>query len=157
MGTKDLQTKLTEIIEPIVESFGLDLWGLEPPKSPKGGVLRIYIDSPQGVSIDQCAEISKHLNPILDVEDPIPGSYTLEVSSPGLERPFFNFSQLESYIGERIYLKLRSPLDGRKKWKGVLSAAGNMQIELTTDKENTITINWDDIKNIHLLFEPTKG
>lgn len=156
MGSQDLHERLTQIVEPIVHSFGLELWGLETPNAPKGGVLRIYIDSPQGVGIDQCAELSKHLNPILDVEDPIPGSYTLEVSSPGLERPFFNFEQLAPYIGEKIYLKSRSPIEGRKKWRGQLLSARDMQIELDTGKDSTVTIHWDEIKKIHLIYDPPK-
>ncbi len=157
MGSKDLQERLTQIIEPIVNSFGLDLWGLETPNAPKGGVLRIYIDSPQGVNIDQCAELTKHINPILDIEDPIPGSYTLEVSSPGLERPFFSFEQLGPYVGERIFLKLRSPVQGRKKWRGKLLSAREMKIELETGNEDTLKVNWDEIKKIHLLYDPPQS
>lgn len=147
---------MTELIKPIVESFGMDLWGLEIPNAPKGGVLRIYIDSFQGVNIDQCAEISKHLNSILDVEDPIPGSYTLEVSSPGLERQFFEFEQLTPYIGEKAFVQLTSPQQGRKKLRGKLLSANNLNVELLdTENRETLNFRWNDIKKIHLISDFT--
>ncbi len=90
MEFEDIKEKLNKIVKDAVLSLGYDLWGMEFLGSFRGGgILRVYIDSPSGISISDCTNVSRHLDVILDIEDPIPGSYTLEVSSPGLDRSFF--------------------------------------------------------------------
>jgi ribosome maturation factor RimP len=118
----------------------------------RGGALRIYIDSPEGVTVDQCAEVSRHLNLILDVEDPLPGPYTLEVSSPGLERPFFSCEQLNPYLGQRIVLQLKEAIQDSKKWRGTLISADNNTIVLQTHVQE-IAVSWSNVKKAHLLYE----
>ncbi|WP_027369595.1 ribosome maturation factor RimP [Desulfovermiculus halophilus] len=142
---------LVSLIEPIVRSLGLTLWGIEPPSSPKGGKLRVFLDSEQGVSVDQCAEASRHISMLLDVDDPIPGSYVLEVSSPGLERLFFHFHQLADYIGHPVAVTLKDPVQGRKKWKGTLLQAADNEITLNS-KTQTVVLHWDQIHKMHLIY-----
>ena len=84
-------------------------------------MLRVYIDSENGVGVDDCAKVSRQVSGVLDVEDPISGEYTLEVSSPGMDRPLFKLSQYQDYIGHVVQLRLRMPFDGRRKFKGVLN------------------------------------
>jgi ribosome maturation factor RimP len=152
MNQDRLRRKLQELIEPTAQSMGLRLWGLEVPAALKGGVLRVYIDSDEGVTIDQCAELSRHLNLILDMEDMIPGPYTLEVSSPGLERPFFTLDQLGPYAGRTISVKLKEPLQGSRKWRGRLEEVSEGSITLQTQSQR-VEIPWDQVHKANLVYE----
>jgi ribosome maturation factor RimP len=146
-----LHAQLDELFRPLVESMGLRLWGLQVPAS-RGGTVRVYIDSPQGVSVDQCAQASRHLSHVLDAEDPIPGSYTLEVSSPGTERPFFTLEQVREYMGRKVHLKTRTAVQGRKNWSGRVRDAQENRLHLETDS-GAQSFTWDEIRTIHLVEE----
>lgn len=116
-----------------MQTLGLELWGIEHLMRGRSSLLRIYIDSGQGITIEDCERVSRQVSGILDVEDPLPGEYTLEVSSPGLDRPLFSFEQYQRFVGEVVNLRLRSPIDGRRKFKGVLEKAEADRITLTVD------------------------
>lgn len=116
-----------------MQTLGLELWGIEHLMRGRSSLLRIYIDSGQGITIEDCERVSRQVSGILDVEDPLPGEYTLEVSSPGLDRPLFSFEQYQRFVGEVVNLRLRSPIDGRRKFKGVLEKAEADRITLTAD------------------------
>lgn len=146
-----VKERLTGLISPLVASLGLELWGIEIPASPKGGTLRLYIDGPGGVNVDQCAEVSRHVSALLDAEDPLPGPYTLEVSSPGLERPFFSLEQMDPYAGELMEAKLKEPLEGRKKWRGVLLEASGNRIRLEVEGRK-VDLPWDTIQKVNLKY-----
>ncbi|MCF8029503.1 MAG: ribosome maturation factor RimP [Desulfohalobiaceae bacterium] len=146
-----LRRQLEELFRPLLESMGLRLWGLQVPAA-RGGTVRVYIDSPDGVSIDQCAQASRHLSHILDAEDPIPGSYTLEVSSPGMERPFFSPDQVREYLGNSVQLKTRVAVQGRKKWRGIIIDIEGDRIHMETDL-GPQAFDWQEIRTIHLLAE----
>ncbi|MFO8030925.1 MAG: ribosome maturation factor RimP [Desulfohalobiaceae bacterium] len=154
MSQEGLYAQLQELIHPLVQGMGLELWGLELPAAPRGGVFRVYIDSPQGVSVEQCAELSRHLNYLLDVQDPFPGSYTLEVSSPGLDRPFFSLPQIEPYQGREVQLKLKEPLQGRGKWQGILLGIQEEAVVLEYAPGEQVSIPWQDIKKAKLVYKP---
>lgn len=108
------------MLAPSVEALGFELWGVEYLSQGRHSTLRVYIESEQGVGVDDCATVSHHVSGVLDVEDPISGEYTLEVSSPGVDRLLFQLDQFPAYVGEWIELRLRSPFEGRRKFKGVL-------------------------------------
>jgi ribosome maturation factor RimP len=146
-----LYTQLEDIIAPLVAASGLELWGLEIPKARKG-VLRVYVDGPQGVSVDQCAEISRHLSVTLDIEDPLPGPYTLEVSSPGLKRPFFSCAQLPPYIGQPLSIKLRTPKGNQKNWTGTLIRVRQQTLTLEVDGQEH-EFAWDNILKARLVLQ----
>jgi len=146
-----LRHQLEDLFRPLLESMGLRLWGLQVPAS-RGGTVRVYIDAPDGVSIDQCAQVSRHLSHILDAEDPIPGSYTLEVSSPGMERPFFSPEQVREYLGNSVQLKTRVAVQGRKKWRGRIIDTEEDRIHMETDLGPQV-FDWQEIRTIHLLAE----
>ena len=152
MEKSKLYIKLKQIIEPLAQSMGLRLWGMDLPAAPKGGVLRVYIDSEDGVSVEQCAELSRNLSVVLDVEDPFPGSYTLEVSSPGLERPFYEFEQLIPYVNQKIAVKLRDDIEYRKNLGGQLIEEKYNELTLEVEGQK-VTFNWNDIIKSHLIFE----
>lgn len=111
---------LDELFEPVVESMGYELVGVEFSGGASHGTLRVYIDREEGVSIGDCASISHQISAILDVEEPIQQAYDLEVSSPGLDRPLFKATDFERFSGQQVKIKMSTGLDGRRNFKGVL-------------------------------------
>lgn len=142
---------IADLLRPAVEALGLELWGVEHLVRGRSSLLRIYIDSENGVTIDDCERVSRQISGILDVEDPLPGEYTLEVSSPGLERPLFEFGQLAEFVGEIVNLRLRAPLDGRRKFKGVLEKAENDVVTMTVDGAPR-EIPWVQVEKANIAF-----
>ncbi len=118
MAAKDEQ--IQTMLEPAIEALGFELWGLEYLSRGRHTTLRLYIDGKNGINADDCARVSRQASSILDVEDPITGEYTLEVSSPGLDRLLFHPEHYLQYVGEWIEIRLRVPFDGRRKFKGAL-------------------------------------
>ena len=116
---------LAQMFEPVVESMGYELVGVEFNAGGGHGTLRVYIDREQGVSLDDCAEISHQLSGILDVEDPIKQAYDLEISSPGIDRPLFKLADFERFSGQMAKIKLLVGVDGRKNFKGRLQTVSD--------------------------------
>lgn len=142
---------IADMLEPTIEALGLELWGVEHIVRGRSSLLRIYIDSEPGVTIDDCERASRQISAVLDVEDPLPGEYTLEVSSPGLDRPLFHLGQYEGFIGEVVNLRLRTPLNGRRKFKGRLESAGDDQVSLTVDNE-LVEIPFQQIEKANVVL-----
>jgi len=117
---KQAPEHLLTLIEPIVEGLGYGCWGIEYHPHPRHGLLRVYIDSANGILVDDCSKVSHQISGVLDVEDPIQGNYQLEVSSPGMDRPFFNLQQFEQFIGSTALVNLYQAIAGRKKITGVI-------------------------------------
>ena len=111
---------LHELIEPVVEGQGYAFWGLEFLTQGRRSLLRVYIDAEQGITVDDCERVSRQLSAVMDVENPVSNEYTLEVSSPGLDRPLFTLAQYESCVGQVVNIRLRAPFEGRRKYKGVI-------------------------------------
>lgn len=126
-------TQLIEMLAPIVESMGFVFWGLEYSAQGRHTLLRVFIDHADGINVDQCAAVSRQLSSVLDVEDPISGDYTLEVSSPGMDRPLFTLEQFRQYVNHIVDLRLRMPFDGRRKFKGQLTGVEQEDIVLFID------------------------
>ena len=113
---------LNTIVRRPVEAMGYELVGVELfRKGASGLVLRVYIDSENGITLDDCGAVSHQLSGVLDVEDPISENYDLEISSPGLDRPLFELAHFERFKGQTARLKLLAPMDGRKKLEGMLA------------------------------------
>lgn len=121
---------LLELVAPTVESMDFEFWGLQLQGRAGSAVLRIFIESPAGVSVDDCAAVSRQLSRLLDVEDPISGEYRLEVSSPGMERPFFTVQQYARFTGHTVKVKLRYAFEGRRQITGLLAAVENDELVL---------------------------
>ncbi|MFB0906328.1 MAG: ribosome maturation factor RimP, partial [Pseudomonadales bacterium] len=98
------ETGLSKLIEPVVQELGCELWGIEKLQQGRQVVLKIYIESADGITVDDCARISRQVSAILDVEDPIPGEYMLEVSSPGVERRLFKPEHFDVCKGEKVQI-----------------------------------------------------
>jgi ribosome maturation factor RimP len=118
---KQAPEHLSALIEPIVEGLGYECVGIDYNPHPKHGLLRIYIDSDNGILVDDCTKVSHQISGVLDVEDPIPGNYQLEVSSPGEDRPFFKISQFDRFIGNTVLVNLFTRIDDRRKITGIIT------------------------------------
>lgn len=125
--------RLTHLLQPLVEDLGYEFVGLEHRSNPKSPSLVIYIDRPGGIAVEDCARVSREVAALLDVEDPIPGRYDLEVSSPGLDRPLFTLEQFKRFSGEVAQVSLFAPLDGRRKFKGAILGIQDGKVRLDQD------------------------
>lgn len=133
MAIKD--AALQALIEPVVTSMGLELWGIDYLSQGKHTRLVIYIEHDNGVTVDDCADVSRQVSAVLDVEDPIHGEYRLEVSSPGMDRPLFTLDHFTRYRGHQVNIKLRTPFDGRRKFQGLLAGIEGDDVLLHLDGE----------------------
>ncbi|MEX2124220.1 MAG: ribosome maturation factor RimP [Woeseia sp.] len=129
--------ELTRLLEPTVERLGYELADLELKIAGRDSVIRVFIDKPEGsgeaVGLGDCETVSRQVSAVLDVEDPLPGHYVLEVSSPGLDRKLTKPAHFRRYVGADIRVQLRFPLEGRRKFRGKLTAASEQTIELEVD------------------------
>ncbi len=107
--------------------------GLEHGSNPKNPVLVIYMDKQSGIAVEDCERVSREVAALLDVEDPIPGHYNLEISSPGLDRPLFTLEQFDQFSGEQARITLYAPQDGRRKFKGEILGTDGDQVKLNQD------------------------
>ena len=144
------EKRLNALLQPLVEDLGYEFVGLEHSSNPKNAVLRIYIDTEQGVGIEDCEKVSREVAALLDVEDPIPGHYNLEISSPGLDRPLFNREQYRQFEGEEVNLSLFAPEHGRRKVTGrILGQEGDLlKVEMDGD---AIELNFSNIAKARLV------
>lgn len=131
----DMQSQLTQLLEPVVESLGCELWGIEYRISGKKAHLIIYIDKDESVGIDDCERVSRQASSVLDVEDLIANEYTLEVSSPGMDRSLYKLDHYVTLAGMQIKIKLRVAYEGRKNFSGLLKGVEGDEVVLEVDKE----------------------
>jgi ribosome maturation factor RimP len=118
-----IQEKIEQLIQPAIESMGYELWGCEYLAQGKHSLLRIYIDKADGIGVADCEKVSHQVSALLDVEDPVPGNYSLEISSPGIPRPLFRNSQYQRYAGLQVEIKLFKPVEGQRKFVGAIVSA----------------------------------
>lgn len=149
--------QLNEMLEPAVVALGYQLWGVEYRTSRGRSLLRVFIDSPNGITVDDCAAVSHQVSGILDVEDPIAGEYVLEVSSPGMDRPLFTLQQYSQYIGWMVDVRLRYPFEGRKRFKGILNGIEDQDVLVVVDNHEYL-LPIEQIDRAHLVpqFEGSK-
>jgi ribosome maturation factor RimP len=122
-------------IEAAVRGVGCELVGIEYHPQGRRSVLRVYIDTPEGVTVDDCERASRQISGALDVDDPIKGQYVLEVSSPGLDRPLFTEEHFRQFAGNRIKLRVSPPLDGRRNFSGVLMGVRDQAVVVVQDEQ----------------------
>ena len=156
----DKASQISALLAPTVTSLGLELLGVEYLPSPGGAVLRLYIDlpadaagdgeAPRAVGIEDCEAVSREVSAQLDVEDPISGNYTLEVSSPGVDRPLFNAGQFQRFLGESAKVVLKLPQDGRRRLQGqILKVEGETIVFGLDGGEFTVAV--DNIEKARLV------
>ncbi len=142
--------KLEDLLRPGVEALGFELWGVEYQSYGRNTNLRIYIDRENGITVDDCAKVSHQVSGVLDVEDPISGEYTLEVSSPGMDRPLYTLSQFERYIGSDVSVRLRMAFEGRRKFQGRLVGIEGDEVVLRVDQEEYL-LPFDQIDKANVV------
>jgi len=128
--------ELAKLLEPTVVRLGYELADLEVRLGGKGGVVRVFIDKPDGIGLDDCEKVSRAVSAILDVEDPVPGNYDLEVSSPGLDRKLTKVEHFQRFMGENVKVSLRFPKEGRRRFRGTLVSADDENIVVEVDGES---------------------
>ena len=149
-----LRDQLRELLAPVVAGLGYQLWELEFLPRSGGGLLRLYIDSPSdcsegGITLDDCERVSHAVSETLDAADPIPSHYTLEVSSPGLDRVLRTREHFERFAGERVKLEMMQPIEGRKRFAGRLLGVGESEITLELET-GRISLPIEDIHRARL-------
>ena len=132
------ERQLEELLAPVVQSLDCEIWGIELLRQGKYSKLRVYIDREEGVNVDHCAAISRHVSDLLDVEEFSQNPYTLEVSSPGMDRILFKTEQYEQSVGEQVEVRLRFPFEGRKKFVGVLAGIEDDSALVQIDDEEFV-------------------
>ncbi|PJD95344.1 MAG: ribosome maturation factor RimP [Legionella sp.] len=131
-----IRDELVTLLLPTVNSMGYELWGCEYLSQGKHALLRIYIDKEDGISIDDCQLVSRQISAVLDVEDPISGNYSLEISSPGIPKPLFYSWQYQRYIGQEVDVKVFKPVNGKRKLKGMIVSASDNSVVLDINDEH---------------------
>ena len=153
-----LRERLIALIEPVLARLGYELVELEYAAGRSQAVVRIFIDKPaaregaeqgQGITVDDCERVSREVAALLDVDDPIPTAYTLEVSSPGFDRLLRTPAHFERFVGSRVFVELKAPRAGRRRYTGMLQAANAGGIELEVDKQK-VEIPFDEIGKARL-------
>jgi ribosome maturation factor RimP len=143
---------LNALIEPVVIGLGYQLWGIEKVQQGRRVTLKIYIDAKDGVTIEDCAKVSRQVSGLLDVEDPISGDYLLEVSSPGIDRRLFKPEHFDLCKGEKIQVTLRQAFEGQHKWKGVLCGLDEGDAVLRVDDTQEIVLPLASIERARVLM-----
>ncbi|MEO0443284.1 MAG: ribosome maturation factor RimP [Pseudomonadota bacterium] len=129
------QQLLSDLIRPLIEALDCELWGIETLSQGRYSLIRVYIEKQDGVGIEDCEKVSRQISSLLDVEDPISGQYTLEVSSPGLDRPLYTLDQYQRHIGESVAIKLSRSVEGRRKISGRLVNVEDDEVVVRVDDE----------------------
>jgi len=140
------------LFSPVLASMGYELVGVEFSPGRHHGLLRIYIDHDNGITVDDCAKVSHQVSALMDVENPIAGSYDLEVSSPGVDRPLFKPAHYQKYSGQRCRIKLSSALQGRRNFTGLIVSADESEVVLDVDHEH-FHLPFGLIGKAHLIAE----
>ena len=164
---------LQDLIAPAVQACNVDLWGIDFVPQGKRSLLRIYIDKAnqnntqpvmneegelvegQGIGVQDCVRVTQQVGAMLDVHDPISGEYSLEVSSPGWDRPFFQLSQMPAYIGQQIALRLISAVENRRKFQAKLIAVDleNEIIQVEVENQHVLEIDSHNIDKSNLIYQ----
>lgn len=150
--TKNVATRVSEIIAPVAEDLGYILWDVEFVKEGARHILRVTIDSSEGINIDDCEKMHRAIDPVLDEADPIENAYYLEVSSPGLERELRTDAHILACIGERIEVKLYAPVDNVKIFVGELLGFEDGKVTIKTDSSEKV-FDRKDIAKIRTIYE----
>ncbi len=146
-----MQTALDNLITNTVTGLGYQLWGYEYRPHSESALLRIFIEKNNGISIDDCATVSRQMGAVLDVENIIPVAYILEVSSPGMDRVLFTPEQYQDYLGETIKIRTRTPIAERRNFKGSLLETNDTAVTIKVDNQE-FKIPFDSIDRARLVL-----
>ena len=150
--TAGLNEKLVALVEPLLGQLGYELVDLEFGGGRGSATLRVYIDRTEGVGIEDCERVSREISALLDVHDPIPTAYRLEVSTPGLDRILRTPAHFARFAGARVAVELLAPRDGRRRYTGLLLQAGPECIEVSVD-DMRVQLNYAEVHRARLVPE----
>lgn len=153
MKVEGLEDKLKALAAPVVEGLGMELVDLVYASEHGSKVVRLFIDKPGGVTVDDCSDVSREFGTVLDVEDPIPQRYVLEVSSPGLDRPLVREKDFTRYIGKRARIKSKQPIEGRRNFKAVIDGVAEGKVLVTDFDGRRFEIELTNIEKARLEIE----
>ncbi len=142
--------KIEEFAEGFLPSLDLELVEVQYRQEGHGWVLRLFIDGPNGIGVDECAKVSREMNVFLDVEDLIPNAFHLEVSSPGLERTLRNVTDYKRFAGKKARVKVRHPIGGQKVFVGLIGESDEFGFDLIMEGESTMHFHLDQIRKTRL-------
>lgn len=146
------ERQLLDVLAPRAEAGGIEIVTVEVAGSRKAPTIRVYIDTPEGVSFDALSSSQVWINEIMDELDPFPGAYTLEVSSPGIDRPLRTLEHFARFAGSQVVVKTREPVGGRSSFAGTIESAGEDAVVMDCDGE-LFTIPLASMKRAHLRGE----
>ncbi len=151
-GEGSMRDKLIELLEPVVRNLGFELWELEYAARKGNGFLRLYIDAEQGIDLEACEKVSRAVSAVLDEADPIPVEFTLEVSSPGMDRVLRTATHFARCVGERANVEMVLPVNGRRRFLGKLLAVNDAEVTLEQDGQ-PVQLALSGISKAHLAPE----
>lgn len=146
-----MRANLEKIIAPAVDACGLRLYGCELHASTGKSTLLVYVDGEQGVTIDDCAKVSRQIAAVLDVENPISGRYDLEVSSPGIDRPLLQPAHYQQTLGKKVKLRLRQPKQEQRNFVGIAQRVTESGLALLLENEQTLVVEFAQIEKAKLI------
>ena len=144
-----MKNEITDIIKPTIVSMGYELWGLSIGQQNNSLKFTLYIDSKNGINIDDCVKVSNQVSHILDIDDKFNAEYILEVSSPGFDRVLITQDHFEKYINEKVKMKLKWLVQNRKNIKGLITSVTSEHVVISDDKDN-YEIKYDSIDSARL-------
>lgn len=146
--------QLTELLSPTVEALGYELVGVEYHPNSVNALLRVYIDKADGIELDDCVAVNEQVSGILDVEDPINSKYTLEISSPGLDRPLFNLTDFQRFIGSQVKIRLSRPIERQRNFKAEIIAVNDNMITVkeVDGKQTELDVNFIEVARLIPTF-----
>ncbi|MES1926873.1 ribosome maturation factor RimP [Salinisphaera sp. T31B1] len=149
-----MSQRLHHLLAPVVADLGYELWHLESTGAGRSSILRLYIDAPDGIALEDCEKVSREVSAVLDVEDASGGEYQLEVSSPGLDRPLITAEHFRRFIGERARINMYAPVDGKRKLRGVILAVNGDTVDFGCG-DQTYSLSTGDMAKARLepVFE----
>ncbi len=153
MKLEELAGKIRELIEPAIDSMGVELDDMELGRMKGKILLRVYIEKQGGVSIDDCERVSREIATVLDVEDPVPGAYVLEVSSPGLDRPLRKPRDFMRFSGKKVRVVTNEPVDKQTFFVGKIENVTDEDVMLVLQKDRKVTISYNNISKARLEVE----
>jgi ribosome maturation factor RimP len=145
-----LRERLIALVEPVLGQLGYELVDLEFAPGRPDAVVRLFIDAPAGIAVEDCATASRAVSALLDTEDPIPSAYTLEVSSPGFDRVLRTPAHFGRFVGSRVQVELKEPRAGRRRFTGTLVSADDGGIALEVEEERQVAVGFGDIGKARL-------